>query len=77
MGFGQIVDFENEPCIGFALDTTASMAAEIAAAQRVIRTFLRSQADATTCYIFVPFNDWDNFDDDILDYYNIERKCCS
>ena len=58
MGFGQIVDFDHEPCIGFAIDTTGSMWDEIHAAQRVIRTFLRSQGDATVCYLLIPFNDY-------------------
>lgn len=58
MGFGQIVDFDSEPCIGFAIDTTGSMSQEINAAKRVIRTFLRSQGDATICYLLIPFNDY-------------------
>ena len=58
MGFGQVLNSQHDPCIGFALDTTGSMKNETEAAKRVIRTFLRSQADATICYVLVPFNDY-------------------
>ncbi len=57
IGFGGIIG-RNEPCIGFVIDTTGSMVEEIAATKRVILTFMASQAEATECYILVPFNDY-------------------
>ncbi len=56
-GFGNIYDDIAEPCIGFVIDTTGSMQVEIEAARSVVLQFMRSQADATTCYLLVPFND--------------------
>lgn len=47
----------DSPCIGFIVDTTGSMEAEIAAARDIILQFMRSQADSTYCYVLVPFND--------------------
>lgn len=44
VGFGNGVD--GFPCIGFAVDTTGSMADEISAAQRVILEFIKTQADS-------------------------------
>lgn len=58
-GFGN--DRSGTPCIGFIVDTTGSMAGEIAAAKRVILQFLKSQADSTVCYLLVPFNDYDDY----------------
>lgn len=55
MGFGN--SLAEQPCIGFIIDTTGSMSAEIAAARRVILQFIKSQADSTWCYLLVPFND--------------------
>ena len=58
MGFGNSA--LDQPCIGFLVDTSGSMGAEIAAAKRVILQFIKSQADSTVCYLLVPFNDFDD-----------------
>ena len=41
------------------MDTTISMGDEIAAAQEIIRSFIRSEEELneTGCYILMPFND--------------------
>ena len=46
-------------CLAFVVDTTASMSDEIAAAQAVIRSFIRSEEELNVvgCYILMPFND--------------------
>ena len=67
MGFGNSAD--NQPCIGFIVDTTGSMGEEIAAAKRIILQFIKSQADSTVCYLLVPFNDYGGSTDPS------ERKC--
>ena len=61
--FGNVNDSENEPCIGFLIDTTGSMRDEIESAKVVILQFLKTQQDSAACYILVPFND---YDDDVM-----------
>lgn len=64
-GFGNTYEsFDSNPCIAFIVDTTGSMAVEIAAARRVVLQFMRSQADSTSCYLLVPFNDY-------VDYHHL------
>ena len=50
---------EKIQCLAFVVDTTASMSDEIAAAQAVIRSFIRSEEELNVvgCYILMPFND--------------------
>ena len=50
------VDYQ---CLAFVIDTTGSMAGEIASAKRIILDFLRSEEEIGEegCYILVPFND--------------------
>ena len=55
-GFGN--NLQLSPCISFVVDTTGSMGEEIASARRVILEFIKSQADSTTCYLLVEFNDY-------------------
>ena len=55
MGFGN--SLYTLGCIGFIVDTSGSMTDEIAATRRIILQFIKSQADSTTCYLLVPFND--------------------
>ncbi len=46
-------------CIAFVVDTTGSMADEIAAARDIITNFIQSEEDIfTLCYILVAFNDY-------------------
>ena len=46
-------------CLAFVVDTTGSMANEIAAARQVITSFIQSEENILTlCYILVPFNDF-------------------
>ena len=56
IGFGNSID--NQPCIGFIVDTTGSMRNEIEACKCVILQFIKSQADSTNCYLLVPFNNY-------------------
>ena len=46
-------------CLAFVVDTTGSMGDEIAAAQEIIHSFIRSEEELneTGCYILTPFND--------------------
>ena len=46
-------------CLAFVMDTTGSMRDDIAAAQAVIRSFIRSEEELNEvgCYILMPFND--------------------
>lgn len=55
-GFSNVVQ---EPCIAFVVDTTGSMAEEIAAIRTAIVNFLTSEGavNELRCYILVPFND--------------------
>ena len=62
VGFGN--NRQGKPCIGFVVDTTASMGEEIASARRVILEFINSQADSTWCYLLVEFNDYGTGDSD-------------
>lgn len=64
-GFGNVFTSDSSfPCIGFVVDTTGSMGAEIEAARNVILEFMSAQADSTVCYILVPFNDY-------VDYHHL------
>ena len=49
-------------CLAFVVDTTGSMRGDIAAAQSVIRSFIRSEEELNEvgCYILMPFNDVDD-----------------
>ena len=57
---------EEVQCLAFVVDTTASMSEEIAAAQEIIRSFIRSEEELNEvgCYILMPFND---MNDEIAD----------
>ena len=46
-------------CLAFVVDTTGSMGDEIAAAQGVIKSFIKSEEELNEvgCYILMPFND--------------------
>ena len=45
-------------CLAFVVDTTASMSDDIAAAQIIIRSFIKHEENLTDgCYILMPFND--------------------
>ena len=68
VGFGN--SMQGLPCIGFVVDTTTSMAAEIASARRVILEFIKSQADSTNCYVLVEFNDYGQVSDTRSKYNN-------
>jgi len=48
------------PCVAFVIDTTGSMAGEIADVKNVLLEFVRNERDSAGCYILVPFNDVDN-----------------
>ena len=50
---------EDIQCLAFVVDTTSSMGDEIAAAQEIIRSFIRSEEELNEvgCYILMPFND--------------------
>ena len=50
---------EEIQCLAFVVDTTGSMEDEIAAAQEIIRSFIRSEEELNEvgCYILMPFND--------------------
>ena len=50
---------EDMQCLAFVVDTTGSMVEEIAAAQEIIRSFIRSEEELNElgCYILMPFND--------------------
>lgn len=46
-------------CLAFVVDTTGSMAQEIAATKQIIRQFIQSEENALTfCYVLVAFNDY-------------------
>ncbi|XP_019850898.1 PREDICTED: uncharacterized protein LOC109581312 [Amphimedon queenslandica] len=46
-------------CLAFVVDTTGSMADEIAAARQIIRQFIQSEENILTfCYVLVAFNDY-------------------
>ena len=50
---------EARNCLAFVVDTTGSMAAEIAAARQIIRQFIQSEENILTfCYVLVAFNDY-------------------
>ena len=53
---------EEIQCLAFVVDTTGSMDDEIAAAQEIIRSFIRSEEELNEvgCYILMPFNDMDD-----------------
>ena len=55
---GFVADYYRQ-CLAFVVDTTISMGDEIAAAQEIIRSFIRSEEELneTGCYILMPFND--------------------
>ena len=45
------------PCLGFVVDTTGSMSAEIAAAKEVVKDYVKSEEAGPQCYVLQPFND--------------------
>ena len=48
------------PCLAFTVDTTGSMAAEIAAVKDVVENILASEEAGPGCYVLQPFNDYAN-----------------
>ena len=52
------LDVDTLPCLGFVVDTTASMSEEIEAVQNLILAFVSSEQDEPACYVITPFNDY-------------------
>ncbi len=45
-------------CLGFSIDTTGSMSAEISDAKSIALKFVQSERIRTFCYVMAPFNDY-------------------
>ena len=45
-------------CLGFSIDTTGSMSAEISDARSIVLKFVQSEQIRTFCYVMAPFNDY-------------------
>lgn len=62
----------NEPprdCLGFVVDTTGSMAEEIAEVRNVIASFIQAEENRQTlCYTLVPFNDYSRVPEENSEY---------